>query len=147
MHIATPILWSDGSKFDKPEPQKERVQNKPLVRYQAYIGHRAWTSSDTLSKRHMIPLALVSESGVWTQILSCWHQEAYHSANEDATAGLDVLCGHTKKQFAVRQRGLYTTNLNIQMKRSRRGTSTGGVQKNHICFFGELFLKNRQNIL
>ena len=46
-----------------------------------------------------------------------------------STAGLDMLCGHTKNQFAVRTRGLCTADLNTRMKSSRRGASTGGVQK------------------
>ena len=41
------------------------------------------------------------------------------------TAGLDVLCGHTRNGFAVRPRGLLTTDLNIRMKSSRQGASNG----------------------
>ena len=43
----------------------------------------------------------------------------------EATAGLDILCRRTKKQFAVRPRGLQKIQNYIHTKISRRGVFTG----------------------
>ena len=52
----------------------------------------------------------------------------------------------THKKSICRETKRATTDLNIWMKSSRRGTSNGGVQKFIFSFFGELFLKDKENI-
>ena len=47
---------------------------------------------------------------------------------------------HTQKTIC-RETERVTTDLNIQMKSSRQGASSGGVQKISFSVFGELFLK------
>ena len=57
---------------------------------------------------------------------------------------LDWTCCADTQETICRETERTTSDVNIRMKNSRRGASTGGMQKNDIFFVGELFLKNRQ---
>ena len=61
-----------------------------------------------------------------------------------ATAGFETLCGHTHKMIC-RETERATTDLNIKMKSSRRGASTGGAQK-FIFFESYFYVNNTDNM-
>ena len=78
-----------------------------------------------------------------TQDFLCFAKVNMRVSNEHVLLCLYSWIGHavrTQKTIS-RETKRATTDLNIWFKSYQRGASTGGVQKNHIFLFGELFKK------
>ena len=85
--------WSGGLGFGKPEPQKEELKTN----HWRATKRKAWTSTSTPSKRHMMPLGLVP--GFQTQALGWRHQGTHWCANQVATKAVLWVCDRTRTFF------------------------------------------------